>query len=124
MLPKSRSKAQPSSRPRRERLSKLRTRLCEAWNIRFPILLAPMGSVAGGQLARAVSEAGGLGLIGPGYHGADWIERELALAGDARVGVGFITWDLARQPEKLAAALQHRPFAVMLSFGDASPFVE
>jgi nitronate monooxygenase len=82
-----------------------------------------MGAVAGGELARAVSSAGGLGLIGPGYHGAAWIDREFRVAEGARVGVGFITWDLAKDPGKLAAALAHRPFAVMLSFGDAAPFV-
>ena len=34
------------------------------------------------------------------------------------VGVGFITWSLARQPALLDLALEHRPAAVMLSFGD------
>jgi nitronate monooxygenase len=82
-----------------------------------------MGAVAGGELARAVSGAGGLGLIGPGYHDARWIDREFRVAQGARVGIGFITWDLAQDPSKLSAALAHRPFAVLLSFGDASPFV-
>lgn len=100
------------------------TRLSAAWQIRHPILLAPMGAVAGGELASAVSRAGGLGLIGPGYHDATWIEREFQRAQGARVGVGFITWDLAKDPDKLQAALAHRPFAVMLSFGDAAPFVD
>jgi nitronate monooxygenase len=39
------------------------------------------------------------------------------------VGIGFITWHLARHPERLRAALAHRPVAVMLSFGDPAPFV-
>src|SRR5215471_21017864 len=39
------------------------------------------------------------------------------------VGCGFITWSLARQPHLLARALDHKPAAVMLSFGDARPFV-
>ena len=45
----------------------LRTRLTEKLGIKHPVLLAPMGSIAGGRLAGAVSEAGGLGLIGGGY---------------------------------------------------------
>ena len=44
----------------------LRTRLTEKLNITHPVLLAPMGSISGGRLAGAVSEAGGLGLIGGG----------------------------------------------------------
>jgi nitronate monooxygenase len=83
-----------------------------------------MGSVSGGLLAAAVSSAGGLGLIGAGYGDAKWLREQLRLAGDARVGVGFITWSLARQPELLDLALAHRPAAVMLSFGDPRPFAE
>jgi nitronate monooxygenase len=45
----------------------LQMRLTEKLSIRHPVLLAPMGSIAGGRLAAAVSEAGGLGLIGGGY---------------------------------------------------------
>jgi nitronate monooxygenase len=40
------------------------TRLLE---IAHPILLAPMGGVAGGALAAAVTHAGGFGIIGGGY---------------------------------------------------------
>ena len=89
-----------------------------------PVVLAPMGFVTGGALAAAVSRAGGLGLIGGGYGDADWIRREIALAGDARVGIGFITWSLARQPQLLDLALAYRPGAVMLSFGDPLPFAQ
>ena len=89
-----------------------------------PLVLAPMGSVAGGQLAAAVSRAGGLGLIGGGYGNADWIRREFQRAEGARVGIGFITWSLAKQPQLLDLALEHKPSAVMLSFGDPRPFAE
>ncbi len=89
-----------------------------------PVVLAPMGFVTGGALAAAVSRAGGLGLIGGGYGDADWIRREVALAGGARVGIGFITWSLARQPQLLDFALAFKPCAVMLSFGDPLPFAQ
>jgi nitronate monooxygenase len=100
-----------------------RTPITDLLGIRHPILLAPMGSVSGGALAAAVSRAGGLGLIGPGYDDEAWIEREFAAAAGVPVGIGFITWHLARHPERLRAALAHRPVAVMLSFGDPAPFV-
>lgn len=99
------------------------TALTRQLGIRHPVLLAPMGAVAGGALARAVTEAGGLGLIGVGYGSADVIEQELAAAEGARVGIGFISWDLARAPERLDLALSRRPAIVQLSFGDATPFV-
>ncbi len=100
----------------------LTTPLTERLDIRHPVLLAPMEKVSGGALAAAVSNAGGLGLIGGGYGDADWLEAEFARAGAARVGVGFITWSLARQPALLDLALSHQPAAVMLSFGDPNRF--
>ena len=100
-----------------------RTAVTELLRVTHPILLAPMGAVSGGALAAAVARAGGFGMIGPGYLDEDWIEREFDAAGNAAVGIGFITWHLARYPERLTAALRRRPPAVMLSFGDAAPFV-
>jgi nitronate monooxygenase len=101
----------------------LRTRLTERLGIRHPILLAPMGFVSGGALAAAVSAAGGLGLIGGGYADPEWLNREFAAAGNQRIGCGFITWSMARRPAALDEALRRAPAAVMLSFGDAAPFI-
>jgi nitronate monooxygenase len=100
----------------------LQTRLTARLGIKHPILLAPMGSIAGGRLAGAVSAAGGLGLIGGGYGERSWLEQEFAAVGDQRVGCGFITWSLAKQPGLLDLALEHDPVALMLSFGDPRPF--
>jgi len=44
--------------------SALNTSLCEKLNIEVPIILAGMGSAAGPELAAAVSNAGGLGVLG------------------------------------------------------------
>lgn len=101
----------------------LRTKMTELLSIRHPVLQAPMGGTAGGRLASAVSAAGGLGLIGGGRSDAEWLEREFAAAGNERIGCGFITWGLANHPELLDRALDHSPAAVMLSFGDAAPFI-
>ncbi|MDE0382361.1 MAG: nitronate monooxygenase [Defluviicoccus sp.] len=106
----------------------LSTAVTRLLGIEHPILLAPMGGVAGGALAGAVSAAGGLGLIGAGYAdpalgwGSDaWIRAEFDAAGESPVGIGFITWALDRRPQALDAALELRPRAVMLSFGDVAP---
>lgn len=42
----------------------LRTPICDFFGIKYPIILAGMGSVAMHKLAAAVSNAGGLGVIG------------------------------------------------------------
>lgn len=98
------------------------TQLTQAFGLRHPIVLAPMGGAAGGRLAAAVSNAGGLGLVGGGYGEREWMARELALARagtQAKWGVGLITWSIG--PGILDLALAHRPDAVMLSFGDPRP---
>ena len=102
----------------------LSTPLTSLLGIEFPIVSAPMDAVAGGELAAAVSAAGGLGMIGGGYGDAEWLTRQFDLAGGSRVGCGFITWSLARQPHLLDLALRRRPVAVMLSFGDPGEFAE
>lgn len=42
----------------------LHTKLCDMLDIEYPIILAGMGGYAGPTLAAAVSNAGGLGVMG------------------------------------------------------------
>jgi nitronate monooxygenase len=103
------------------------TSLTELLGIQHPILSAPMDLIAGARLTAAVSSAGGFGILGGGYGDKAWLEQETAkltrLAGGSSVfGVGFITWSLAKRPELLDIALDAKPRAIMLSFGDPRPF--
>lgn len=102
----------------------LTTRLTHLLDIQHPIVSAPMAFAAGGRLAAAVSAAGGLGLIGGGYGDSTWLDQQFEEAGDASIGVGFITWSLRKSPSLLTDVLRYRPKAVMLSFGDPRPFAE
>jgi nitronate monooxygenase len=102
----------------------IRTRLTEKLGLEHPIILAPMGIAASGKLAAAVSNAGGLGLVGIGYRGSEWIKEQSDAAANVRVGFGFITWRLAEQPDLLELALDRQPTAICLSFGDPRPFAE
>lgn len=102
----------------------MKTRLTEFLGIEHPIISAPMALAAGGELAAAVTAAGGLGLLGGGYGDPEWLEAEFRKAGNTEVGCGFITWSLANNPDLLDKALSHKPKAMMLSFGDTSPFVK
>jgi len=102
----------------------LTTRLTEFFGIEHPILLAPMALASGGRLAAAVTRAGGLGLVGGGYADAEWLQTQIGLADGTRVGYGFITWSLARNPATLELALAQQPATVMLSFGEPVPFAE
>lgn len=55
----------------------LRTVLCELLGIKYPIIQGGMAWVATGELAAAVSEAGGLGIIGAGNAPPESVLREI-----------------------------------------------
>jgi enoyl-[acyl-carrier protein] reductase II len=55
----------------------LKTELCDLLEIEKPIIQGGMAWVATGELAAAVSIAGGLGIIGAGNAPADVIEKEI-----------------------------------------------
>src|SRR5437868_3628183 len=100
------------------------TPLSALLGIKHPILSAPMDLIAGARLTSAVSGAGGFGILGGGYGERTWLEQETAKLKRCAVpfGIGFITWSLAKQPDLLDIALNARPRAIMLSFGDPQPF--
>jgi nitronate monooxygenase len=107
--------------------ARLRTSLCDVFGIEFPVLNAPMGGGdAPAELAAAVSEAGGLGLIGgTTIGGTDWLVAQIRTARtltDRPFGVGLIS-HLPNAAELMAVALREGVRIVAHSFADPSPFV-
>ena len=106
----------------------LHTYLTSYWGLRYPIVGAPMAYVGRGRLARAVSQVGGLGMIGIGStESVAFLEQEVAIARgtDAgRFGIGMHAWAIERRPDLLDAALAAQPFLLSLSFGSPVPYVE
>jgi nitronate monooxygenase len=103
----------------------LRTAFTELFGVRHPVVLAPMAGSAGGALAAAVSNGGGLGLVGGGGGDLAWLERELSVVTSQTErpwGVGFLSWAATR--EAVERALGFGPDTVMLSFGDPRPLAE
>ncbi|MFZ0664196.1 MAG: nitronate monooxygenase [Acidimicrobiales bacterium] len=97
----------------------LSTDFTKLFGISHPIALAPMGGSAGGTLAAAVSNGGGLGLVGGGREDVTWIEHELGIVTaktEKPWGIGFQSWSVSE--DSVARALEFRPHVVMLSFGD------
>ncbi|WP_405163860.1 nitronate monooxygenase [Nocardia sp. NBC_01499] len=100
----------------------LRNRLTDTFGITHPIVAAPMDYVSDARLASAVTQAGGLGLVGGGYGDEAWLAHQFAALTAAPVGCGFITWSLGHQPHLLDHVISHRPAAIFLSFGDPAPY--
>ncbi|MBK5287909.1 MAG: nitronate monooxygenase [Acidimicrobiia bacterium] len=106
----------------------LHTRLCDQFEIEHPILNAPMGGGdAPAELAAAVSEAGGLGLIGGTTGGgAPWLVEQIRRTRqltDRPFGVGVIS-HLPSAGELMAVALDEGVRIIAHSFADPTPFVD
>ena len=54
--------------------------LCEMLGIRYPVLQGGMAWIADGRLAAAVSEGGGLGIIGAGNAPAAYVREQIRIA--------------------------------------------
>ena len=104
----------------------LHTRICDLLSIEHPIISAPMGFAAGPQLAAAVSEAGGFGMIGTGIGPTgSWMREQINIAReltDKPFGVGFITSSLGFE-DAIQVCLEERVAAIGHSFADASPYI-
>ncbi len=80
-------------------------RLCNLIGIKYPIIQAPMNWITGADLAAAVSNAGGLGTIGPNA-GADTVTTDVDETAER----------LRRQIRKVKG-LTDKPFAVNFPIG-------
>lgn len=91
-----------------------RTRICELLGIEHPIIQAPMNWITGANLAAAVSNAGGLGTMGPNA-GATAITQDVTLTGER-----------LRNEIRKAKTLTEKPFAVNfpIGFGEFRAFTD
>ncbi len=55
----------------------LRTPLCDLCGIKYPIIQGGMAWLGTAELSSAVSNAGGLGIIGAGNHPPDWVREQI-----------------------------------------------
>ena len=58
----------------------LKSVLCDMLGIRYPVFQGGMAWIADGRLAAAVSEGGGLGVIGAGNAPADYVRSQIRRA--------------------------------------------
>src|SRR5271154_1536080 len=99
----------------------MRTPVCELLGIEQPIVQAPMSAVP--QLAAAVSNAGGLGMLALTWSTpAGDVVRETTALPDRPVGGNLIL--ASDQPRRVDEALQAGMRIVSLMWGDPAGYVE
>jgi len=110
----------------------LRTPICEQLGIHYPIFSVGFGAAAGSELASAVSNAGGFGVLGVSGMPVGEIERRIANTRkltDRPIGVNIIIGESEEGDRELltdmvAAASALRIGAVILFWGDPAPYIE
>ncbi|MBI4570928.1 MAG: nitronate monooxygenase, partial [Chloroflexi bacterium] len=78
----------------------LRTPICDLFGIEYPIFLAGMGGVSTAPLVAAVSQAGGLGVIGAATMGPDELREQIRRTRDL-TDKPFAVDLLAPDPERI-----------------------
>jgi len=57
----------------------LKTVICDLFGIKYPIIQGGMAYLGTAELVSAVSNAGGLGIIGAGNSEPDWVREQIRL---------------------------------------------
>ena len=105
----------------------LQTRFTELLGLDYPVMSAPMSNHSGGQLAAAVSVAGGLGAFGgTNDFGPEWLREQIAHIRSQTgrpFGVGFISQLIEYNTANIEIALEERAPVFIFSFADPDPWV-
>jgi nitronate monooxygenase len=110
----------------------LRTPLCQALGIKYPIFSVGFGAAAGPELVAAVSNAGGFGVLGASGMSPDEIRGRMTSTRKLTrlpFGINFIIdeegdEDHAFLLDQMATAIAGRAPVVVLFWGDPAPYVE
>lgn len=102
-----------------------KTRICDLLNIKYPILQGGMAWVATAELVAAVSEVGGLGIIGAGNMTGELLREEIRKARsmtDKPFGVNIMLLS-DYVGEQMKVVLEEKPAVVTTGAGNPGPYI-
>jgi len=104
----------------------LKTSLTDLLNIEYPIVQGGMAWIGTWQLAAAVSEAGGLGLIGAGSAPTDWVKEQIdQVRAHTQRPFGVNVPLFNEQTEQIIdACIQERIPVLTTGAGNPAPYIE
>ncbi|MDO4778556.1 MAG: nitronate monooxygenase [Tissierellia bacterium] len=102
--------------------------ITEILNIKYPIIQGGMARIARGRLAAAVSNAGGLGLVGTGGFTVEEFKKELQIADELIepgkiYGVNIVLMEKDIE-EKIQITLEKKVPVVTIAAGNPAPYVK
>ncbi len=103
----------------------LKTNICELFGIDHPVLQGGMAHIATAELAAAVSNAGGLGIIGAGASPADWVKQQIQLTRqktDKPFGVNILLIS-PHAKDVIDVVLEEKVALVTTGAGNPGPYI-
>ena len=103
----------------------LKTAICDLFGIKYPIIQGGMAHVATAELVSAVSNAGGLGIIGAGTAEADWLREQIHLTRqqtDKPFGVNILLISPFAE-QVIDVVLEEKVVAVTTGAGNPGPHI-
>lgn len=103
----------------------MKTVLCDLLGIQYPILQGGMAWVATAELAAAVSDAGGLGVVGAGQAPAEWVNQEICkikARTDKPYGVNVMLMN-PRVDEIIEVIIAHRVPVITTGAGNPGKYI-
>jgi len=103
----------------------LKTAICDLFGIKYPIIQGGMAHVATAELVAAVSDAGGLGIIGAGAAEADWVREQIHLTRkqtDKPFGVNILLISPFAE-QVIDVVLEEKVSVVTTGAGNPGPYI-
>jgi len=102
-----------------------KTVICDLFGIKYPIIQGGMAHVATAELVSAVSNAGGLGIIGAGAAEPGWVREQIRLTRkktDKPFGVNILLWS-PFAAQVIDVVLEEKVAMVTTGAGNPGPYV-
>ena len=103
----------------------LKTAICDLFGIKYPIIQGGMAHVATAELVAAVSDAGGLGIIGAGSAEAGWVREQIHLTRkqtDKPFGVNILLISPFAE-QVIDVVLEEKVTVVTTGAGNPGPYI-
>ncbi len=103
----------------------LKTAICDLFGIKYPIIQGGMAHVATAELVAAVSDAGGLGIIGAGSAEAGWVREQIHLTRkqtDKPFGVNILLISPFAE-QVIDVVLEEKVAVVTTGAGNPGPYI-
>lgn len=103
----------------------LKTAICDLFDIKYPIIQGGMAHVATVELVSAVSNAGGLGIIGAGASEPDWVREQIYLTRqqtDKPFGVNILLISPFAE-QVIDVVLEEKVAVVTTGAGNPGPYI-